>query len=140
MGYSIKQHGTVEYLGCQIDSKLPGEAFASKVQRKINAKLKFIYRKSIYLILTFRRLLEEFLCLECNSLIQPQFDKGCSSWFLLLKENLNIKLQKAQNKYICFCVNSSPRFRIDLSPFRKIKLRPARDRVEYCIVNTDFKY
>ena len=34
-GHSIKQHGTVEYLGCQLDSKLNGEAMASKVLKNI---------------------------------------------------------------------------------------------------------
>ena len=29
-GYSIKQHDTVESLACQLDSKLSGEALASK--------------------------------------------------------------------------------------------------------------
>ena len=33
-GHSIKQHKTVEYLGCQLDSKLSGEAMASKVLKK----------------------------------------------------------------------------------------------------------
>ena len=42
VGHSIKQHKTVEYLGCQLDSKLSGEAMASKVLKKINAKLKFL--------------------------------------------------------------------------------------------------
>ena len=35
-GYSIKQHDTVEYLGCQLDSKLSGETLASKILGKIN--------------------------------------------------------------------------------------------------------
>ena len=39
----IKQHKTVQYLGCQLDSKLSGEAMASKVLKKINAKLKLLY-------------------------------------------------------------------------------------------------
>ena len=43
-GHSIKQHETAEYLCCQLDSKLSGEAMASKVLEKINAKLKFLYR------------------------------------------------------------------------------------------------
>ena len=42
-GYSIKQHGTVEYLGCHFDSKLSDQAMASKVLTKINYKLKFLY-------------------------------------------------------------------------------------------------
>ena len=46
--HSIKQHETVEYLGCQLDSKLSGEAIASKILKKINAKLKFLYRRSRY--------------------------------------------------------------------------------------------
>ena len=129
-GYSIKQHDTVEHLGCQLDSKLSDEALASKVLRKINAKLKLLYRESIYLIIpTFRRLL-------CNALIQAHFDCGCSSWFPLLKKILRIKLQKAQNKYIRFGLNLPPRSRIDPSHFRKRKFRPARDRIEHCIANT----
>ena len=35
--HSIKQHKTIEYLGCHLDSKLSGEAMASKVLKKINA-------------------------------------------------------------------------------------------------------
>ena len=34
MGHSIKQREAVEYLGCQLDSKLSGEAMASKVLKK----------------------------------------------------------------------------------------------------------
>ena len=52
-GCFIKQHNTVEYLGYQLDSKLRGEELASKVLRKINAKLKFIRKAYI-----------KFLCLE----------------------------------------------------------------------------
>ena len=33
-GHSMKQHETVEYLSCQVDSKLSGEAMASKVLKK----------------------------------------------------------------------------------------------------------
>ena len=33
-GHSIKQHEIVEYLGCQLDSKLSGEDMASKVLKK----------------------------------------------------------------------------------------------------------
>ena len=69
--HPIKQHETVEYLGCQLDSKLSGEAMASKVLEKLNAKLKFLYRQSRYLTHVYRRLL-------CNALIQLHFDYGCS--------------------------------------------------------------
>ena len=74
-GYSIKQHDTVKYLGSQLDSKLSGEALASKVLRKINAKLKFLYRESIYLIPAFRRILN-------NALIQAHLDCDVLHGFL----------------------------------------------------------
>ena len=48
-GHSTKQHNTIEYLGCQLDSKLSGKKMAQKVLKKINAKLKFPYQQSRYL-------------------------------------------------------------------------------------------
>ena len=92
-GHSIKQHETVEYLGCQLDSKISGEVMPSKVLKKINAKLKFLYRESRYLPSSYRKLLR-------NALIQRHFDYGCSSWFPLLKKNLknlNFKKLKQMN-------------------------------------------
>ena len=65
--HSIKQHETVEYLGSQLDSKLSGEAMASKVLKEINAKLKFLCQQSRSLNPAHNRLL-------CNALIQPHFD------------------------------------------------------------------
>ena len=105
---------------------------ASKVLKKINAKLKFLYRQCRYLTPAYRRLL-------CNALIQPHFDYGCSSWFPLLKTNLKLKLQKAQNKCICFCLNLPPGSHTNPSHFRKITWLPVSDRVKYCIANTVFK-
>ena len=60
--------------------------------------------------------------------------------WVFLKKNLKLKLQKAQNKCIHFCLNLPPRSPIDLSHFRKINWLPVSDRVEYCIANTVFKY
>ena len=56
------------------------------------------------------------------------------------KKKIKIKLQKAQSKWICFCLNLTPRSHIDPSHFRKIIWLPVSDRVEDCIVNTVFKY
>ena len=75
-GHFIKQGRAIEYFGFQLDSILSGEAMASKVLKKKKSKLKFPYCQSRYLTIAYRRLL-------CNALIQPQFDYGCSSWFLL---------------------------------------------------------
>ena len=56
--YSVKQHDTVEYLACQLDSKLSGEALASKILQKVNPKLKFLYRKNRYLTSMLGRLIQ----------------------------------------------------------------------------------
>ena len=104
-----------------------------KSPKKIKAKLKFLYRQSRYLAPAYRRLL-------CNALIQLYFNYGCSPWFSLLKKNSKLKLRKAQNKCIRFCLNLSPRSHINPSHFRKINWLPVSDRVEYCIANTVFKY
>ena len=92
-----------------------------------------MYCQSRYLTPAYKRLL-------CNALIQPHFDYGCSSWFLLLKKKLKLNLQKAQNKCILFCLNLPLGSHIDLSHFRKINWLPAGDRADYCIANTAFKY
>ena len=105
----------------------------SKYIKKINAKLKFLYRQSSYLTPVYKRLL-------CHALIQSHFDYGCSSWFPHLKKKLKLRLQKAQNKCVCFCLILLPRFNIDPSHFRKIIWLPASEKVEYCIANSVFKY
>ena len=60
--------------------------------------------------------------------------------FLLFLKKLKLKLQKAQNKCICFCLNLPPRSHINPSHFRKINWLSAIGRVEYCVANTVFKY
>ena len=106
---------------------------ASKVLKKINAKLNFLYRQSRYQPPAYERLL-------CNVLIQQHFDYGCSSWLPFLKKKLKLKLQKGQKRCICICLNLLPRSHIDPSHFRKISWLPVSDRVEYCIASTIFKY
>ena len=102
------------------------------VLTKINAKLKFLYRQTRYLTPAYRRLL-------CNALIQPNFDYGYCSWFPLLKKNLKLKLQKAKNMYLLLPKFNS-KVSYDPSHFRIINWLPVSNRVEYCIVNTVFKY
>ena len=68
----IKQHSKVECLGCLMDETTSGEAMALNVIHKINRKLKFIYRKNVFLTPKLRRLL-------CNTLIKPHFDYVCSA-------------------------------------------------------------
>ena len=67
--HSLKQHSTVEYLGCYLDSNLSGESMALRVLKKIDIKLNFLWRQSNYLNYSSRRLL-------CNAFIPPHFNYG----------------------------------------------------------------
>ena len=107
--YSLKQHNTVEYLGCYFDSYLNGESMARRVLEKINTKLNFSWRQSNYLNYSSRRLL-------CNPLIQPHFGYGCKSWYPLFSKALKTKLQIAQNKLFLL---GAPTGHISPSHFRK---------------------
>ena len=68
----IKQHKTIDYLGCILDNNLTGEHMVLKVLNKVNSKLKFLYRQSEHLNPQLRRML-------CNALLQPHFDYACTS-------------------------------------------------------------
>ena len=133
VGHCIMQYGDVEYLGCQLESKLSGEAMASKLLKKINAKLKLLYRHSRYLNPGYRRLL-------CHRLIYPQFDYGCFLLFSLLKKNLKLKHQKNQNKCI-FSLNLPPRSHFDPSHFTiKIKWLLVSDRGQSRILYCKYRF
>ena len=45
----IKQYHTVEYLACNLGSNLSGKSITMKVLKKVNAKIKFLYRQNKYL-------------------------------------------------------------------------------------------
>ena len=70
--YNLKQHITVEYLECYLDSNLNGQSIVRRVLKKINAKLNLLLRQSNLLNYWSRRLLY-------NALIQVHFDYGCTS-------------------------------------------------------------
>ena len=84
-GFEIKQHTKVNYLGCILDESLSGESMGLHVLKKLNSKLKFLYRKNKFLSPPLRRLL-------CNAIIQPHFDYACIAWFPNLNQSIKNKL------------------------------------------------
>ena len=63
--YSLKQHNSVEYIGCYFDSNLSGVSMTQIGLQKINAKL--YLRQDNY----FHYVLKLFLC---NAVTQPHVD------------------------------------------------------------------
>ena len=61
---NIKHHSQVTYLGCVLDERMSCEPMALKVIKKINRKLKFIYRKNRYFTLQCSYSATFWLCLS----------------------------------------------------------------------------
>ena len=129
----IKQHCNFTYLGGILNDKMSGEGMALNAIHKINSRLKFLYRKDMFLTYDLRRLL-------CNALIQPNFDYVCSSWYPTISQKLKEKLQASQNKCIKFCLKLPQRTSLNSSHFIKINWLPVKDRVLQCTVAHVFKY
>ena len=81
----IKQFPKITYLGGLLDQTMSGDIMALNVIRKVNCRLKFLYRKNTFLTSKLRRLL-------CNALIQPNFDYVCSAWYPNLAQNFKKRL------------------------------------------------
>ena len=132
-GVVIKQHSKVNYLGCILDETLSGESMGLHVLKKLNSKLKFLYRKSKFLSPFLRRLL-------CNALIQPHFDYACTAWFPNLNQSLKKKLQTNQNKCIRFCLQLGNRSHIGLDEFKAINWLNVNERFDQCVSSSVFKF
>ena len=89
----------VEYLGCQFESKLSEDVIASKVLKKNKCQTKIpVSTKQVPIM----------QCANSAPLRLWIFIR-----FAVLKENLKIKFQKAQNNCIHFCLNLPVRSHID---------------------------
>ena len=83
------------------------------VIQKANARLKFLYRKRIFLNLTTKKLL-------VMSLIQCHFDYACSFWYTGLSKVLKNKLQVTQHKIIRFVLNMDSRAHVGSEVFKSL--------------------
>ena len=89
----IQNVKSVKYLGLQLDEELSGESIVKEITKKVNSRLRFLYRYKDYLNTESRKTL-------CTALIQCHFDYSCSSWFPGINKGLSDKLQVLQNRMI----------------------------------------
>ena len=101
--------------------------------KKINNKLKFVYRKNRFLTPTLRQLL-------CNALIQPHFDYACSAWYSNLTKKLKKRIQISQNKCIRFFLQLDKMTHVSHKEFKTLKWLPVTERFNQCINSIAFKY
>ena len=122
----IKQFSKINYLGGILDQTMSGDTMALNVIRKVNSRLKFLYRKNAFLTPNLRRLL-------CNALIQPNFDYVCSAWYPNLAQNLKKRLQSSQNKCIRFCLKLDYRSSINFLKFKRINWLPIKLKKSFSV-------
>ncbi len=92
-GADISAKSQVKYLGVTIDQDMSGTTMGNSVIKKINSKIKFLFRKSVFLGLKEKKML-------CSALVQSNFDYACNSWYRGLQKKFKNKLQVCQNKVI----------------------------------------
>lgn len=73
-GVKIESNTFVKYLGSTLDQTLSGVTVANNLIKKVNGRLKFMYRKQSFLDCNVRKIL-------ANAIIQPHLDYACSSWY-----------------------------------------------------------
>ena len=112
---------------------MPGEAIALNVVNKIDNKLKFLYRKNIFLTPALRHLL-------CNALIQPHFDYACSAWYPNLTKKLKHRIQTTQNKCIRFCLQLDKLKHISHEDSERLNWFPVTYSFKQCVNTIAFKY
>ena len=86
---------------------------ATKVLGLLNGRLKFLYRKQIFLTYPLRRLL-------CNVLIQPHCDYACSAWYPSLSKRLLKKIQISRNKCTRHYLKLDNRSHVGVVEFKKL--------------------
>ena len=124
----IKSQTYVKYLGSILDADLSGTSIVNNIVKKVNSRLKFLYRQRDFLNKSLRKSL-------CNSLIQCHLDYVSSSWYCGLTKQLKHKLQIVQNKMVRFINNSHCRTSLVVSHFEELGLLNVEQRCKQLRLN-----
>ena len=90
---AIEARSKITYLGLTFDNDMSFSSMGNSVIKKVNAKLKFLYRKSAFFGKNERKLLS-------SALVNPHFEYACNAWYRSVNANVKHKLQTTQNKMI----------------------------------------
>ena len=122
----------VKYLGATLEQDLSGKCMGTSVIKKINAGVKFMYRKAKFLSLREKKML-------AASLLQSHFDYACNIWYRSLDKATQKKLQTAQNKVIRCILNMNYTEHVYCSCFKKLKWLNVAMRVKYLTLSLMYK-
>ena len=127
----IQSTDHVKYLGVYIDNSLSGDYIVDSVVKKVNGRLKFLYRQAKFLDFTCKMSL-------CSALIQCHLDYACSVWYSGLSKCLKKKLQICQNKMVRFILDYSPRQSVNYDVLSSLNMLSVEDRVKQLRLNHVF--
>ena len=120
-GTKITSQPSVKYLGCFLDSTLNGSIMAKNVLSKVNARTRFLARKSTFLN-------KECLKILASCLVQCHFDYAINSWFWCLSKELQRKMQTAQNRLMRVVLGLNYRSHIGKPQFIQLQWLPVEER------------
>ena len=127
-GIKITSSTCIKYLGINIDESLSFSEMGNKVVKKVNNKLKFLYRKKSFFGIKERKMV-------CSAFLQSNFDYACNAWYRGLNCAIKKRLQTAQNKIIRYVLNYSARTHIGFREFQKLGWLNVASRVDYLTLN-----
>ena len=124
MTKKLSQKNGIKYFGVTFDQDFSGLSMASLMLKKINAKLKFLYRNNMYFGFKERKLL-------VSTLVQSNFDYGVNSWFRGLPQKVKTRFQTTQNRLIRYILNYDGRHHLCSEDFNLVGWLNVNDRIEY---------
>ena len=105
---------------------MSGESMALRQLKKINLKLKFLYRKNRFLTPELQRLL-------CNTIIQPHFVHICYAWYPNLTQRKKFQIMKYRCIRFCLQLNK-------MSTISGLNWLPVNTRFEQYVISIVFKF
>ena len=104
---------------------------ALSIIKKVNSRLKFLYRQARFLDQNIKKLL-------CSALVLCLFDYSISSWYCGINKTTSKKLQVAQNKVIRFILNQNIMYHISEDDFKQLNFLNIQNRAKQLRLNHVF--
>ena len=127
-GPCIQSTNKVKYHGVIIDNTLSGDSTVDSIVKKVNSRLKSLYRQARFLDVKCKMSL-------CSALVQCHLDYACSAWYSGLSKMLKHRLQVCQNKMVIFILDMSPWESINYNVLSSIQILNIEDRVKQMRLN-----
>ena len=130
-GQTIRAKQSVIYLGLELILYLDGKQIVLNIVKKVNSRLKFLYRQANYFNQNVKKMI-------CSALVLCLFDFSISAWYGGISKYHVHRLQCAQNKVIRFILNKDFMYHIDHADFKSLGILNINTRVEQLRLNHVF--